>query len=90
MKFQLHCKVCPKLPEGSRQIRTIKKAVTLGEHQNVLCGISLVAAIHEIFMLKPLNEEYFGSTFSSSDKGFLVLMSVSEGLSQNPNATCSI
>ena len=34
MKFQLHHKFCSKLPEGSRQIRTPKKAMTLREQQH--------------------------------------------------------
>ena len=36
-------------------------------------------------IFKPLDKEYFGTTFSSSDEGFLVLMSESQGLSHKPN-----
>ena len=44
--------------------------------------MKLTTCLHHI--LKPLDEEYFGSTFPPSDEGFLVLMSISKGLSQNP------
>ena len=34
MKLQMHCKVCPNLPETSKPIRMPKKAMTRREYQN--------------------------------------------------------